>query len=211
MAVAMAMISQPADCHFFNIPLELRLEIYEHLFATPTELPLSALTKNANELPKTALLATCRLICYEAHDIYLRSYRAFFTETRFVINLPWLQVHYRRWSPFDLCGPIEEESLERISNIVIYRYRGRAQKTYTLTYDHEGTPGQENWWTLHAPHWPSQRTAEFEKSRTTRWRRMVNTKRRRKSCPPPKVMRGVELRALCRALLREDEKGRQLS
>ena len=54
-------------CHFFNLPVEVRLDIYEYNFATST----SIYEPTDQEIScATALLCTCKHILDEAGDIF---------------------------------------------------------------------------------------------------------------------------------------------
>ena len=60
----------PAKCHFLDRPPELRLMIYEELFAA-SPLDFNKIWSTTRTLPSPALLATCGTIRAEAGKVYL--------------------------------------------------------------------------------------------------------------------------------------------
>ena len=70
------------ECHLLKVPREMRDQIYGHLFACEA----SAQLLEAKP-PEKAILSTCGQIYDEAKQVYKVSYRSFWKDTEFIVNV----------------------------------------------------------------------------------------------------------------------------
>lgn len=82
----MATSSTSQTCTLLKLPSKIRTQIYEHVFGLPLAHAVDILDVPVSPVPK-AILSTCRQIHNEAHDLYIETFRAYWTKTRFVVDV----------------------------------------------------------------------------------------------------------------------------